>query len=184
MALLAFSGPMDPDYAALTRSRYLRVLFTLTAFAVVWLVSTRARAAEASMAMSVHEAASSENASCAPPPAAPPPISPSTKAPLCDPRGATTYASAPQMQEVESTVDSGLTFEDCMPTAAGDSRHAAPGRVPLPIDAFSASSDAAVMSAVAKLARAASELLPAPGPSTPCFLPGYRSTVDRPPRTI
>ena len=158
----------------------MRVLFTLTAFTVVWLVTMHARA---SNAMNATLVANDANASFAPPPARPAPIAPTTKAPLCDPRGAITFASAPQMQDVEVSLDTGLTLDDCMTSASGDARHAAPGRAPVPVDASSASSDAAVTTAViVKLARAARELTPAPAASTSCSRPGFRSTVDRPPR--
>ena len=160
------------------RSRLLRAFFTLAALTVVWLLTTPAFASNAA------SEARSVNASFAPA-AAPAPVAPITKAPLCDPRGAITFASAPQMQEVEVSLDSGLTLDDCMSSSSRSSQetnHAAPGRAPLPSDASSASSDAAVITAVITLARSSRELIAAPEPSTPCSRPGFRSTVDRPPR--
>jgi hypothetical protein len=161
----------------------LRLLATLVVAglsAVVWLMPGVAHAAASSSATGVE-------ASFAPPPQAPVPIGPSTptmRAPLCDPRGAIMFAPPPQMQDVEATLDTGLTLDDCFGDAAknADARRAAPGRAPLPIDASSASTDAAVLAAAVALAASARELLPAPAASTMCLRPGFRSTVDRPPR--
>jgi hypothetical protein len=110
-------------------------------------------------------------------------IAPTDRAPLCDPRGATMFAPPPQMQDVEASLDSGLTLEECLANLREtDGHRAAPGRAPLPIDASSASSDAAVLATAVMLAASARELLPAPAASTSCSRPGIRSTVDRPPR--
>lgn len=150
------------------RIRLLRAFFTLTTLAVVWFVASPALAATPAMSL-LH------------PPAETSAPSPAAGAPLCDPRGATTFAPPPQMQDAEVSLDSGLTLDDCMAPTTRDAHRAAPGRAPLPIDA-SSSSDAAVIAAVAMLAAAARELLPVPVPSTVCPRPGVRSTVDRPPR--
>ena len=82
-------------------------------------------------------------------------------------------------------LDTGLTLEECLTSlsrGSHDVNRAAPGRAPLPLDASSASSDAAVISTAVMLAACARELLPAPAASTSCSRPGIRSTVDRPPR--
>jgi len=180
------------------RSRSLHTLFTLSALvvaALVWLVPRTARASEASFEASfsatflpqILHTPKSEVATPAPAPLAAAPIGPATatatyRAPLCDPRGAITFASAPQMQDLEVTLDTGLTIDDCLGTTRSDVNQAAPGRAPLPIDAQSASSDAAILHAAVVLVASERELLPAPGPSTTCSRPGIRSTVDRPPR--
>jgi hypothetical protein len=185
----------------LMRSRLLHALLTLAALLVAWLVTSPAHASEPTAAAaseaSIDAAFSASivlHTPSGPPlsqlPQVPPaaPIGPATatsKAPLCDPRGAITFASAPQMQDVEVTLDTGLTLDDCFGADGGrgnDLNRAAPGRAPLPSDASSASSDAAVLRAAVVLAAPARELLPAPGPSTTCSRPGIRSTVDRPPR--
>jgi len=159
----------------LIRIRLLRAFFTLTTLAVVWFVASPALAANAT---SLVDAPIMSLMHPAPPPAA----APVYGAPLCDPRGATTFAPPPQLQDVEVSLDSGLTLDDCMTSSTHDETHrAAPRRAPLPVDAFS-SSDAAAIAAVATLAAAARELLPVPVPSTVCPRPGIRSTVDRPPR--
>ena len=161
------------------RIRLLRAFFTLTTLAVVWLVTAPAFAQNASSA-----GPTSVPMSTMPAPAVDDSVPPTSRAPLCDPRGATTFAPPPQMQDVEVSLDTGLTLEDCAASNERTSRlghRAAPGRAPTPLDA-SASSDAAVITAVAKLAAAARELLPVPVASTMCPRPGIRSTVDRPPR--
>ena len=173
------------------RSRLLHAFLSLAALLVAWLVTTPAYADEASIdagfsaSIVLHTPAGPPRSEL-PPLAAPAPIGPATatsKAPLCDPRGAITFASAPQMQDVEVTLDTGLTLDDCFGATRGDDlNRVAPGRAPLPSDASSASSDAAVLRAAVVLAAPARELLPAPGPSTTCSRPGIRSTVDRPPR--
>jgi hypothetical protein len=175
----------------------LRALLVLTAFTVAWLTSASARADEATapvmsmmsmmstglpsapMTRASSAALASRAPSSLPSPSALPVIG---KAPLCDPRGAITFAAAPQMQEVEVTLDTGMTAEDCLASSYRESYRAAPGRAPLPIDALRASSDAAVLTAVAEPAACARELTPAPVASRSCSRPGFRSTVDRPPR--
>jgi hypothetical protein len=178
------------------RSRLLHALLTLAALLVVWLVTSPAHASDATDASI--DTASSASLVLHTPVGLPlsqvtplsreatAPASATNRAPLCDPRGAITFASAPQMQDVEVTLDTGLTLDDCFGTDSrrgNDVNRAAPGRAPLPSDASSASSDAAVLHAAVVLAAPARELLPAPGPSTTCSRPGIRSTVDRPPRT-
>jgi hypothetical protein len=87
------------------------------------------------------------------------------------------------MQDVEVSLDTGLTPDDCLGSASTErANRVAPGRAPLPLDASSASTDAAVITAAVALAASARELLPAPVASTSCPRPGIRSTVDRPPR--
>lgn len=115
---------------------------------------------------------------------APPPVTPEYGAPLCDIRGAITFAPPPQMQETEVSLDTGVTLDDCMngnANARERALNASNGRAPLPRE-LSSTSDAAVMTALAKLARAPRELLPVPDASTTCPASGVRSTVDRPPR--
>ncbi|HSO32155.1 MAG TPA: hypothetical protein VLT33_06560 [Labilithrix sp.] len=165
------------------RIRLLRAFFTLTTLAVVWLVASPALAASVPMTrapMTSVPAASAPMSMLSSP--VDESVPPTYRAPLCDPRGATTFAPPPQMQDVEVSLDTGLTLDDCAKSSASREGHrAAPGRAPAPLDA-NASSDAAVITAVATLAAAARELLPVPVASTLCPRPGVRSTVDRPPR--
>jgi hypothetical protein len=186
------------------RSRLLHAFLTLSALLVAWLVTSPAHASGTSDAsidtvvsasLVLHTPAGPPLSQAPQAPQAPQvtplardaggPATPTNRAPLCDPRGAITFASAPQMQDVEVTLDTGLTLDDCFGAdgrRGSDVNSAAPGRAPLPSDASSASSDAAVLRAAVVLAAPARELLPAPGPSTTCSRPGIRSTVDRPPR--
>lgn len=168
------------------RSRLLRALLTLAAFVAAWFVVSPAQAGELATSAAAVANASFVPASLAPPAPLPEAEPPSQRAPLCDPRGAITFAPPPQMQEVEASLDTGLTLDDCFadadPARRGTRASYQNGRAPLPIDASSASTDAAVLSAAVVLAAAWRELTPAPAASTPCFRPGIRSTVDRPPR--
>lgn len=163
-------------------SPLLLALTTLVVVAIVWLAPSAAFASEASFSFSL-------SASAAAPLSAAPErellarIAPSDRAPLCDPRGAIMFAPPPQMQDVEVSLDTGLTFDECLASLRDKGQNgAAPGRAPLPLDASSASSDAAVLATAVLLAACARELLPAPAASTSCARPGIRSTVDRPPR--
>jgi hypothetical protein len=172
----------------LMRSRWLHAFLTLTTLLVVWLVASPAHAANAEASFSASFMTRSELAlatALASAPAAPAALTPSAtdRAPLCDPRGAITFASAPQMQAAEASIDTGLTLDDCFTTSRdGDINRAVPGRAPLPSDAQSASTDAVVLATRVMLAACARELLPVPVASTECPRPGIRSTVDRPPR--
>ena len=92
-------------------SSLLLALATLVVTALVWLAPKAAFAGDAT-------ASASFAASFAPVPAPLPVqlqlarIAPTERAPLCDPRGATTFAPPPQMQDVEVSLDSGLTLEE------------------------------------------------------------------------
>ena len=169
-------------------SPLLLALTTLVVMTLVWLAPRAAFAGDASFSQVFA-------ASFAPAPAAPASdrspvspdllarIAPADRAPLCDPRGAITFAPPPQMQDVEVSLDTGLTLDECLASLRDNGvNRAAPGRAPLPLDAHSASSDAAVIATAVMLAACARELLPAPAASTSCSRPGIRSTVDRPPR--
>lgn len=137
-----------------SRSRLLRTLFTLTTLIVVWLVASPALASTETLA---------------------------NKAPLCDPRGAVTFAPPPQMQELEVSLDIGV-FDDCSSSGSdADTRHADSGRPPVQIDA-STSREPLTHAATTPVVGPASVLVPAPAASEVCSRPGVRSTVDRPPR--
>jgi hypothetical protein len=164
------------------RIRLLRAFFTITTLAVVWFVASPALAANAPVSMVPPADTSTPSTPSTPSLARPSLARPSlARAPLCDPRGATTFAPPPQMQDVEVSLDTGLTLDDCMsPSRHNDAYRAAPGRTPL-LDA-PASSDAAVLTAVPALVAPMRELMSVPVASTECPRPGVRSTVDRPPR--
>jgi hypothetical protein len=170
-------------------SRLLRALLTLSAFMAAWCVVRPALAAGAESSRAptasfvLAEAAVSRGLEASLRAPAPEPVLPFGRAPLCDPRGATTFAPPPQMQDAEVTLDTGLTAEDCL-RGQGDERahRVAPGRAPLPSAAASSSTDAAVISAVPRLVASGHARSPAPIASLargPCGIP---STIDRPPR--
>ena len=171
-----------PDYASLSPARLLRALFTLTAFAVVWLVASPARADEGLMsAYALFSPAESTESRPAPPP---PPVVPETGAPLCDRRGAITFAPPPQMQDLEMSLDTGVSLDDCLRGITATGEHglsASHGRAPTPQEIFS-SSDPATLAAIAALRASARERLPVPDASTSCPASGIRSTLERPPR--
>gem|GEM_PF-2451906 len=188
---------MDPDYAPLMRGRFVRLLVALTAFVAAWVVAKPARAAEASMldalaSFAPRASTSAPNASADDVSEAP--HSPAraetpdgtgaagARAPLCDRRGAITFAPPPQMQDLEVSLDVG-TFDDCESSPAFDRalHRASRGRAPLPVSA-EATREPATHASVAPLPRGAFEILPAPAASEVCSRPGFRSTVDRPPR--
>jgi hypothetical protein len=168
-----------------------RALVTLATFLIAWLTwlvaPAAAHAAEASFTSGMGASFVPTSVAASLPMTAPAPspesVPPSSRAPLCDPRGAITFAPPPQMQDVEVTMDTGLTADDCLAEAfSAHSGRAAPGRAPLPIDASSASTQPAVITPAVSLVACGRELLPAPVASTTCSRPGIRSTVDRPPR--
>ena len=152
----------------------LRAFFTFTTLAVVWFVTSPALASTPPALSSLLADAERVDDS----------VPPSSRAPLCDPRGATMFAPPPQMQDVELTIDTGLTLDDCLASHRNPTSptHASRGRTPLPIDATASGDSATDRVVAAMLAAAGRELIPVPAASTSCLRPGVRSTVDRPPR--
>jgi hypothetical protein len=132
------------------RSRVLRLLLTLSTLLVVWLVTGTGTASAAS------------------------------QAPQCDPRGATTFAPPPQLQEPDSSLDIVVNDDDCTKSPL-ETRQAVPKRAP-PIDAAPSARDAAVTTIALPAVHVRGERLPAPGASEVCLRPGFRTSVDRPPR--
>jgi hypothetical protein len=101
-------------------------------------------------------------------------------APLCDPRGATGIAPAPQLQQPESSLDVGQAADDCdgfnTLTASFDD-----GRAPEPAPA-SAPQDELVPNVAPVIALAASGGSFARDGTSASERAGARSRVDRPPR--
>lgn len=137
-------------------SRVFHALVTLAAFFAVWVVSERI--------------ASASTESIA------------NKAPLCDARGAITFAPPPQMQDLEVSLDIDVSLDCFGPATKGETRHATNGHAPVPVDAAVAAREPVSHAATVIVARAPSERIKAPDASTSCSRPGHRSTVDRPPR--
>ncbi len=137
------------------RKRLWHVLVTLAAFFAVWLASGRASASSETMA---------------------------NKAPLCDARGAITFAPPPQMQELEVSLDVGVPADCFAPASAGETRTADNGRAPVPLDASANAREPVAHGGGVVVVDAPSVPMPPPDASASCARPGHRSTVDRPPR--
>jgi hypothetical protein len=104
-------------------------------------------------------------------------------APLCDYRGATTFAPAPQLQSPETSIDVSDADDDgCLEglrALCALQEGNAPSPVPAAAPAFEATLPIAIAIAPATDARA-----PAPRPEPPLLRPGVRGRVDRPPRSL
>jgi hypothetical protein len=101
-------------------------------------------------------------------------------APLCDPRGATGVAPAPQLQQPETSIDVGMAPDECdllstMTTTIDD------GRAPEPTPP-SAAQDQLVPSVVPEIAPAASAGSFSRDGVSGSERAGARARVDRPPR--
>jgi hypothetical protein len=102
-------------------------------------------------------------------------------APLCDPHGATGIAPPPQLQQPETSIDTGVAAEDCseliaLTTSFDNGRAPEPAppsasQEPLAASAAPASAGAGVTGSIARDRLDVSERA------------GARSRVDRPPRT-
>ena len=137
-------------------ARLFHVLLMITAALAVWIVSERVASASTE--------------------------SMSNKAPLCDARGAITFAPPPQMQDPLLSLDIDVNVDCFGPATPGETRHATNGHAPVPVDAAAVSREPLGHAATVVVGRASSERVPAPDASTLCSRPGHRSTVDRPPR--
>ena len=102
-------------------------------------------------------------------------------APLCDPRGATGIAPAPQLQQPETSIDIGEAPEDCglLSQVATSIEH---GRAPQPVPP-GAGQNRLVPSVAAAISPAASTESFARDGTTGSERAGARSRVDRPPRS-
>ena len=101
-------------------------------------------------------------------------------APLCDDRGATMFAPAPQLQSPETSIDTGEAPDDgCM--SGDEGLHAVQeGQCPNPIPT-SNGIDATLPSSVS-IAPASHVVMGAPRDVLVIVAPGVRDRVDRPPR--
>jgi hypothetical protein len=103
----------------------------------------------------------------------------STRAPVCDPRGATTFAPPPQLQDLEQSLDV-VEPEDCA-ARSEETRHVtSPKRAPRVVP--SAGQEPATAGPPLPVACAESERLSAPVAKVPTSSPGYRTPLERPPR--
>ncbi len=101
----------------------------------------------------------------------------STRAPVCDPRGAIGFAPPPQIQDAELSLD---IPADCFGESPLEAKNFAPGRN----SAIDVSSSQEPVSPTASLVLATSvaERLSIPVVECPRPPPGYQQGVDRPPR--
>jgi hypothetical protein len=160
------------------RVRLFRVVLTLTAWAVVWLVTAPAFARQ--LLVSLEPPLESL-------PADAPSVEkllPSSWAPLCDPRGASALAPPPQMQDVERTLDAGLTLEDCMASTSVAASHAETNRAPKVPDVRSSNEPArnGVTFGSFSLCAPRSGRVPVERPRRTRARLGFREAVERPPR--
>lgn len=134
------------------RPQILRLVLTLATFAVAWLVLPGAARA-------------------------------AVQAPVCDPRGATMFAPPPQRQDPETSLDVVVNDDDCTKSPL-ELRGVTPGRTPPP-SAPSRSQDIATVAllvSAAPAAPASDARLPAPDASHASSRPGFRASLERPPR--
>ena len=102
-------------------------------------------------------------------------------APLCDPRGATGIAPAPQLQQPETSIDVGQAPDECDLFVVG-TESIDHGRAPQPVPPPGAEMDPLVPGVVAKIAPAASVESFARDGTPGSARAGARARVDRPPR--
>ncbi len=133
-------------------SRCFRIFVTLTTFVVAWLAF--GRTAEASTEF---------------------------VAPLCDPRGAVVLAGPPQIQALEMSLDIVTNDDDCTESPM-DTRFVAPGS---PTHAELAASSQPPLnhaSSLVSIRPMVNDRLPAPVAMEVISRPGFRDSLERPPR--
>jgi hypothetical protein len=161
MAVLASAPPSGQDYAALIRRKLLSTLLAVATFAVVWLVVSPASATGLLSAVG-----------------ADPPKAGRTMAPVCDPRGAIGFAPPPQIQDAELSLD---IPADCFDVNPLESKNYVPGHRGAPID-VSSMQEPVVEAAVPLPALMLSERLLVPACVEARPPPGFRVSLERPPR--
>ena len=160
--------------------RWVRTAVACAFAFAAWVVVTPARAWTMMSSVSIEERAPQSSAATDPTPAPMPTLpttSPTTRAPLCDDRGATTFAPAPQLQAPQTSIEMDER-DDCLSNFLDDGV-AHQGGAPR---AFSAAPDAAMVTLIPAVARCPrGELVVVHFDS---ILPpaGERFRVERPPR--
>lgn len=101
-------------------------------------------------------------------------------APLCDPRGASAIAPPPQMQSLEMSLDVVVVDDDCSDLL--DAHQVTPGRAPRGAEGASASQPQFQTPSAVVTPTAPNDRLPAPAASIRFARPGFRVSLDRPPR--
>lgn len=155
-AVLASQGPADPDYAALMDRRAAhRIYVVLTTFVVVTLAwAFAAPDAQASVL---------------------------NRAPVCDPRGAITFAPPPQMQDPTQSLDVVTNDDDCSESPL-DKKHVVPSRAPRGEGGPPAQEPALSEPLTLLTGDLAGQRLAVPTPEDSFARPGYRVDFERPPR--
>jgi hypothetical protein len=102
------------------------------------------------------------------------------QAPVCDPRGAIMFAPPPQLQDPDSSLDVVVNDDDCTRSPL-EQRNVMPEQAPQRI-ASSSFRDAAAVTASVPVPTAAPQRLPAPDASHTSPRPGFRTSLERPPR--
>lgn len=103
-----------------------------------------------------------------------------TRAPVCDPRGAIAFAPPPQIQDLEQSLDVVLNEDDCT-SPSTETRHVERDRAPRLLT-WSAQEPAAAPPAVMAVRGGGERVLAPAAPAGDGARPGYRASLDRPPR--
>jgi hypothetical protein len=106
------------------------------------------------------------------------PASAMTSAPLCDPRGAIGFAPPPQIQDAELSLD---IPADCFDINPLESKNYQPGHPGAPLD-ISSMQEPALAAKLAVPVLTSSERLPVLRGTQETGPPGFRASLERPPR--
>lgn len=106
------------------------------------------------------------------------PASAMSRAPICDPRGAIAFAPPPQIQDAELSLD---IPADCFDSSPLESKNYVPGHRSAPID-ISSMQEPVATTTLELPAITLSERLPVRVDGTETGPPGFRVSLERPPR--
>lgn len=182
------------------RPKLVRELVAFAALVAVWLVAPRAAHAKTdamsslasltSVGFSAASFASSASSEASAPEEdarltsenAPAPVgNPRNAAPLCDPRGATTFAPPPQLQDAERSLEMTTDCAQDEWSARLSGRQVERGRAPQG-QADTSSQEPTIASGLLALGCGAGVRVPAPSADAERPPTGHRTLLDRPPR--
>lgn len=103
------------------------------------------------------------------------------RAPVCDPRGAITFAPPPQMQNPTQSLDVVTNDDDCSESPL-DKKHVVPNRAPRGEGGQAAQEPALADAVTLPTGDLAGQRLAVPTPEDSFARPGYRVDFERPPR--
>jgi hypothetical protein len=106
------------------------------------------------------------------------PASAMNRAPVCDPRGAIGFAPPPQIQDAELSLD---IPADCFDESPLDTKNYVPGHPSAPLD-ISSSREPVTQTVIVLPALMLAERLPIRAHEEGRPSPGFRASLDRPPR--